>query len=1114
MTVTKKISLALLALGACLATAQAPTASAASPAWQLSGVALPSNFAPGSVSDLSAGPEYFLVATNVGAAEAEAPDPIVIEATLPDGVVALKTFGPDNDPESPDPTCEDPPVGPTIVCETTGPLHPGRWLGLRIPVEVEADAEGSLELEATVSGGGAGPASASVAAEATAATPSFGFLPGAAGFGTYFTDADGLPVTGAGSHPHQLTVNLGFTVKKPGGVLIPAEQLSDLRLKLPRGVLANLTATPRLCTEAELTSEGSPGCPDGSQVGTISVMTVGPANTTAPLFNMVPPPGMPGQLGFNVAGVGVFAHVVGEVRSDEDYGLSGVTNDLFAPSNAPVLSTQAQLWGDPSDPSHDQVRGACKTAGGSCPVDETETALLTMPTGCTAGSIASVAHGAGWLNPGAFLLQRTAQSQSLGGAPAGVDGCGLLEFEPTFEPVPSTNVADSPTGLEFKLHQPQNFDLEDELGNEERSTAALKDAVVTLPEGMVVNPSQADGLDVCTKEQIGLLTPVGQTPIRLSKQPDSCPDAAKIGRVKVSSPVLAEIDDTTNEVQFDPETGVAIPRTLEGDVFVAKPFDNPFGSLLAIYFSVEDPKSGIVGKLAGKVEPDPVTGQLRTRFEENPQLPLEDIELQIFDGPRAPLITPPTCGTHTTTSVFTPWSSPEGADAVPSGFFDTTSAPGGGPCPSSAAAAPHAPTFTAGTLFPQAGAHATYATKLAREDGSQRVKGLNITLPPGLTGKVAGIPLCSDAQIAQAEGRSQPNEGALEQASPSCPAASRVGTVTVGAGAGSSPFHTQGTAYLAGPYKGGPRSLAIVTPAVAGPFDLGVVVVRVALYVDPVTAQISAVSDPVPTILQGIPLDVRSAAVRMDRPNLTLNPTSCDPMSVEGEAISVFGQVAALADRFQVGGCKALRFAPRLNLRLFGGTERGDHPRLRAVLRPRPGDANIARTTTALPRSAFLDQSHIRTVCTRVQFAAKACPKGAIYGRVRAITPLLDEPLSGPVYLRSSDNELPDMVAVLRGPASLPVEIETAARIDSIRGGIRANFESIPDAPISKVILTMQGGRKGLLINSRNLCTRRHRATVKMDAHNGRTHDFRPVVRASCGKAARERSRRGSHGKR
>jgi len=605
---------------------------------------------------------------------------------------------------------------------------------------------------------------------------------------------------------------------------------------------------------------------------------------------------------------------------------------------------------------------------------------------------------------------------------------------------------------------------------EESSTAHLRDAVVTLPEGMTVNPASANGLQSCSLGQLGM-SAAGKP----DGSPVNCPDASKLGTVEAVSP--------------------ALDHPLAGGVYLAAQNENPFGSLLALYLVIDDPLSGVLVKLAGRVEPNPNTGRLTVSFKNNPQLPVEDLDLSFFSGPRAALKTPAACGTHTTTSVMTPWTSPEGPDASVTSSFVLDHGPDGGACLPTGDAAPNKPTFSAGTLNPTAKAFSPFVMKLTRADGTQPFKSIDATLPKGLLAKLAGTPYCPDVALAAAANRS----GKAEQASSSCPAASQVGTVTVGAGAGSDPFYASGKAYLAGPYKGAPLSLAILTPAVAGPFDLGTVVVRNALTIDPITAQAHAVSDPIPTILQGIPLDIRSIAVNLSKPDFTLNPTSCDPSAVTGSATSIFGQSASLSDRFQVGDCARLGFKPSLKIKLKGGTKRSDHPALTAVLKARPGDANIAETSVALPRSEFLAQEHIRTVCTRVQFNAGAgngagCPKGSIYGKASAITPLLDEPLSGPVFLRSSDNPLPDLVVALHGQ----IDFNLVGRIDSINGGIRTSFESVPDAPVTKFVLRMQGGRKGLLDNSRNLCKTTNRASVQMEAQNASSLIATPVVQSSC----------------
>ncbi len=378
-------------------------------------------------------------------------------------------------------------------------------------------------------------------------------------------------------------------------------------------------------------------------------------------------------------------------------------------------------------------------------------------------------------------------------------------------------------------------------------------------------------------------------------------------------------------------------------------------------------------------------------------------------------------------------------------------------------------------------------------------------LPKGLLGRLAGIPYCPEAAIATALSRSGEGEGAVEQAAPSCPAASEVGTVNVGAGAGDQPLFVQGRAYLAGPYKGAPLSLVIVTPAIAGPFDLGTVAVRTALQVDSESAQITAVSDPIPAILHGLPLDVRSVVVNMARPGFTLNPTSCEPKSVGGTATSTLGTIAPLSHYFQASECGRLAFEPELALRLRGGTKRNSYPALTATLTyPKGLSSNIAAATVALPRSEFLEQSHIRTICTRVQFAADQCPKGSIYGKARAISPLLDKPLEGPVYLRSSSHPLPDLVAALDGQ----IEVDLVGRIDTVKGGgIRTSFEGVPDAPVSKFVLSMAGGKKGLLVNSRNICARPQRATAEFTAQNGRINVLRPLLKARCGKHGKQRKR-------
>jgi hypothetical protein len=418
-----------------------------------------------------------------------------------------------------------------------------------------------------------------------------------------------------------------------------------------------------------------------------------------------------------------------------------------------------------------------------------------------------------------------------------------------------------------------------------------------------------------------------------------------------------------------------------------------------------------------------------------------------------------------------------------------------------------------GTLNPSAGAYSPFVFRLSRGDDEQELSQVTTILPEGLLAKIAGIPACPDAAISSIS--TTEGTGAGEARSSACPAASQIGSISAGLGAGPGPNYFPGKVFLAGPYKGAPLSLAIVAPGLAGPFDLGNVVVRVAIRVDHTTAQVTAVSDTFPTILQGVILRVRDVRLRVDRSETTLNPTSCNPMAVKARISGVGGDPGSTGDDslfstsspFQVGNCASMGFKPRLALNLFGGTKRGTHPKFRATLTMPKGNANIGGASVALPHSEFLEQGHIRTVCTRAQFAANQCPPGSVYGTAVAKTPLFSEPLSGPVYLRSSDNPLPDMVAVLKGPAAQPIEIELAGRIDSVNGGIRNTFDVVPDAPVETFTLELHGGKKGLLVNSRNLCKSVNRATVKFTGQNGAVSNSRPVLHNSCRKARKNKAK-------
>jgi hypothetical protein len=885
------------------------------------------------------------------------------------------------------------------------------------------------------------------------------------------TNEDGTSAMQAGSHPYEYTLSFDLNTDSEG----VEQNLRNLIVDLPQGFVGNPLAVPR-CSGAAFEGQ-APRCPGNTQVGVVAVRTFGVLLPSIPVYNLVPSLGVPVSIGFSLFGVNSFQEA--SIRTGRDYGAT--VSDITLPTSRVIESVTETIWGTPAQAGHDAERQCVEPESGGvfkgCPSDSFPSPFLTLPTSC-AGPLVTTVRADSLQEPGIFR-ESSALSLDEGGNPAGLGGCERPPFEPSIAARPETAAADSPTGLHVNLHLPQGAD------SDGIATAHLKDTVLTLPAGMAVNPSAADGLVACGSAQIDLEGP----------GPARCPAASRLGTVSIRSPL--------------------VDHPLPGAVYLAKQDDNPFGSLLALYLAVEDPLTGVVVKLAGKVEPDPATGQLKTTFADNPQLPFEDFDVDLDGGPRAALTTPLSCGTHTTTTRLTPWTTPAGADAFPSDSFPISANAGGGACVPDEAGAPNQPSFEAGTMAPLAGTYSPFVLKLSRENGSQRFAALDLTLPPGLTGKLAGLTECSEAQIAAAAARSNPGEGVLERESPSCPQSSEVGTAIVGAGSGS-PLYVQGNAYLAGPYRGAPLSLAVITPAVAGPFDLGTVVVRSALYVDQASAQITVKTDPLPTILQGIPLDLRSIAVRVDRDQFTLNPTSCEEMHVTGTAVSTAGQPAPLDNRFQIGACQGLAFKPKLSLKLSGKTKRSGNPALKAVLTQPPGQANISRVSVVLPRSEFIDNRHINNPCTRVQFNAGAgngaeCPPKSVLGRARAFTPLLDKPLEGPVYFRSNGGEraLPDLVIALHGQVDLNVVgfVDSVAKKGSDSSRIRNTFATVPDAPVSKFVLELDGGKKGLLQNSVNLCKVKNVAQVKLRAQNGKAHDVAVKVGNECGGRAKGKGR-------
>jgi hypothetical protein len=917
-----------------------------------------------------------------------------------------------------------------------------------------------------------------------------------------FTNQDGSENLQAGAHPFAVSNEFKFDsvtdpTEPPTQITAGASPRTAYSLEYP-GLIGDPFAVPQ-CTQAEFfeTARAILHCFDEAQVGLAQVTVKSPfggnENITAPLYNLVPSQGVPAEFGFWALIVPV--KLTAELRSDGDYGITVKSDHIDETLN--IIGVKITFWGVPGAASHDSQRGGyfngetplfCASGEFSfapCAYHGTPKAFLTTPVDCAHGPMQTTVVAESWRGEGD---EESVLSHDGEGNPAGMQGCDRVPFEPSVKATPTSGTAETPTGLKFTLQIP------DDGIRDPKSIAqsTLKKAVVTLPEGMTLNPSAGEGLGSCTPADFKRET--------LAAQPgEGCPNESKLGTVRIDSPLL--------------------DQPVEGSMYIASPDDpatkapgaeNPFDSLLALYIVARAPERGIVVRAEGKVEPDPKTGQLVTTFENLPPLPFSKFTLSFREGGRAPLATPTACGNYSITSQLTPYSAmgPEDVATIDAPFT-ITSGVGGGTCPSGGKPPWH-PGLRAGTISNSAGTYSPFDLRFTRNDGEQEFTNFSIKLPPGVIGKLAGIPFCPDSAIAAARQKS----GAEELANPSCPAASEVGRTLVGAGVGSILTYVPGKVYLAGPYHGSQLSIMAITAAKVGPFDLGTVVIREAVKINPETAEVfvdPTGSDPIPHIIKGIVVHARDIRVYVDRPEFVLNPTNCERTSTASTLLGSGLDFASASDDepftvtspFQAADCASLGLKPKLKLQLIGGAKRGANPKLRATLTARKGDANIGQAQVTLPHSEFLDNEHIKTICTRVQFAAgevpgEKCPAASVYGYATATTPLLEKPIQGPVFLRSSSHPLPDLVVALHSDR---ININLHGRIDSFGGGrIRTTFEEVPDAPVTKFVLTMQGGKKGLLINSTNICKGKRRAIVGFQGQNGRKTVAKPAIRPTCRK--------------
>ena len=1017
----------------------------------------------------------------------------------------------------------------TLICKGQSSNFSSWNFGVRLQfvVQVAPGVSGVHDNTATVSGGGGEERSDVDPIVFGEGEEHFGLVPQSVE-GDAFSQEHPLPgyERQAGTHPFETRFYFDFNeyfahapnvAQFPGIPLTkPVGRVRTIETILPRGLIGTNEATPK-CTGTEFLGSGQEffqgaGCKPDSQVGYMKVMLSngwddggwGFLNEVprVALYNLVPPKGVAADIGYKIGQIAI-GHIFFTLDSAHDYALKATApyiNDIEA-----IRGVQFVLWGVPGDPAHSERR---TTFAHFLPNGEPDfeypawgaeasppyRPFITLPMDCGVDNGPFLQSVESWNNPGEFTSPLPGQTD------LSVSGCEdqRIRFHPKITMQPTDRSADTPTGLDVHLEVPQRdqsmrsvdevSNLYNESGNEHAiDTPPMKRVVVTFPKGMTISTSAAQGLGVCTSAELGLGT----------DSPVTCPDNSQYGQLTLHTPLLPP------------------DEPMRGYIYIAKKGDNPYHNFLSMYFVIQEPQRGLLIKIPGKIDLDPVTGQIKVTFDDLPQFPVSDMQLTYKGGVRTALTNPPTCGTKTITATFYSWAHPEEPNTVTDSYKITHKADGS-PCVENLSERPFNPQMSMGTVNPNAGSYSPFIFRMTRSDDDQELSQIGLQMPPGLTSKIAGITECSDEALEEAANPLR--TGTEEREAPSCPASSLIGTTEVGSGIGVPLTFFPGRLYLAGPYNGAPLSLAVITPAMPGPYDLGVIVVRSAVEVDPETTAIHVLSDPFPQIYQGIPVRIRDIRLKLDRPETMLNPTNCDPMSIDAHVTGAGGDVNTTADdtsadtttSFQVANCLRLGFGPKLSLKLKGGTGRSDHPSLKATLTEREGDANPHKVQVTLPSSEFLDQGHIRTICTRVQFAegdgnGEHCPLGSIYGYARAWTPLLDQPVEGPVILRSSSHTLPDIVLALHGL----INVDVVGRIDSLHGRIRSTFEAVPDQPLSKFELTLKGGGKGLLVNSKSLCAVNIPATVLVDGQNGKTADQHPQLQNSCaarhGRHARHR---------
>ncbi|HEY2283801.1 MAG TPA: hypothetical protein VGH60_09670 [Solirubrobacteraceae bacterium] len=1096
------LACALLAASvAPLSGAASASAAVGAPAWSLRSVAYPSDFTAADnalceaeVARIAENAHtfcdtYVVVATNVGA-KATGNATVFLKDTLPAGLVVqhvslfLEQAG-NTGTDLGTASCTVAALLVECAAKTGHPVPPDAAWRMYVSVTVPpATAPASLTNAVSVSAVNTSTVEATGINTVESGPPAFGpdFLEAA------FRSLTGESYTVAGGHPYELNTVIGLasvvreTPQDPT-MATSIEDARDVIVDLPVGMTGSAVSAPQ-CTLARLGSkgptkeQGSSGCPTNTIIGHVRTVPEGQAAANFPIYNLVPEHGYAAELGFIDLTGSTHVLYVSLAPSTEGYVLRTTTKEI--PQIA-LTEIVANVYGNPT-----QRDGVSSSPG---------LATFTSPSDCSGKPLVTKVLMDSWQHPGSYNPDGTPNLSdpnwvSKSSSSPAVTGCEQLAglFEPSVTGAPTTARAGEPTGLVFTVSVPQKTSVE----GDERSTPPLRDTTVTLPEGMTVDPSSANGLGACSLEQVG----ISEAGIPNAASP-ACPNASRLGTVEVETPALP------SEVCKAPQTPLEqCPGTeerehvfLSGSIYLARQDENPFGSLLAIYIVVDDRRTGVIAKIPAKLSADPVTGRLTTTVTDTPQFPFSQLRTHFFGGDTGALTNPMECGSYSIVTSLTPWSAPEsGPSATPAASFGISQAADGGAC----ATPGFAPSLRSGTTNSQAGAYSPLGVTFSRQDTEQDLAGISVTTPPGLLGSLRNVVQCPEPQAAKGE----------------CGPESLIGEATTTVGAGPHPYMVHGgRVYLTGPYNNGPFGLSIVVPTTAGPFTLtgnggfGREIVRASIRVDPHTAQITVLSDPLPTIIQGIPLQIRTVNVTVDRPGFTFNPTNCSQLASSATFTSTKGATSTTTSPFYASNCASLPFHPSFTAFTAGRTSKARGASLTVKVGSGGGQANIAKVKVALPLQLPSWLPTLQKACVDSVFDTNpaACPAGSAVGIATASTPVLAHSLTGPAYLVSHGGvAFPDLEIVLQGEG---ITLVLDGNTNIKKGITTSTFNTVPDAPVSTFELVLPQGPGHVLATNlpvsanNSLCGQTLRMPTEIIGQNGVViHQSTTITATGCPK--------------